>query len=201
MSRSTPGMRAARWTSMRARELWRPSAKRPMPATGRTTSYGSHAAHVAVDPRPALSTPGLRGVETSDASSSPLTLAWSVRGRDRAGSRRRLPGAFHLRPVRPMLTVSFMTIAATATDFSTIRAVALEERLRPTQPLAPWARARGQSFLGRGGRPPRPSPPRSSSLSLQPPELPLSAAACVEMIRSELSARSGPRGCHVGDGA
>src|SRR6476619_628341 len=113
------------------------SAESSYASNKRTYSYGAHAAHVAVDPKTGrVELLDYVAVEDVGRIINPLTLHGQVIGSIVQG----LGGAFLEHFVYDqdgqLLTGSFADyLLPTASDFPRIRAVALEERPSPTNPL------------------------------------------------------------------
>ena len=161
------------------------SAEAAYASNRRTYSYGAHAAHVAVDPKTGhVELLDYVAVEDVGRIINPLTLHGQCVGAIVQG----LGGAFleHFiyDPEGQLLTGSFADyLLPSASDFPTIRAVALEEKPSPTNPL-------GAKGAGEGGIIPvagviaNAVAAALSSLGVQPRELPLSPPRVWELIRS-----------------
>jgi aerobic carbon-monoxide dehydrogenase large subunit len=156
----------------------------------RTYSYGAHAAHVAVDPK----TGGVElldyvAVEDAGRIINPLTLHGQVVGAIVQG----LGGAFLEHFVYDdegqLLTGSLADyLMPTASDFPNIRAIALEERPSPNNPL-------GAKGAGEGGIIPVAGVIANAvaaalgSLGVTPRELPLSPPRVWQLIRERTAQR------------
>jgi aerobic carbon-monoxide dehydrogenase large subunit len=151
------------------------SAEMAYASNTRTYSYGAHAAHVAVDPKTGhVELLDYVAVEDVGRIINPATLHGQAVGAIVQG----LGGAFLEHFIYDaegqLLTGSFADyLLPTASDFPRIRAVALEERPSPTNPL-------GAKGAGEGGIIPVAGVVANavadalSSFSAQPRELPLS---------------------------
>jgi len=156
----------------------------------RTYSYGAHAAHVAVDPK----TGGVElldyvAVEDAGRIINPLTLHGQVVGAIVQG----LGGAFLEHFVYDdegqLLTGSLADyLMPTASDFPNVRAIALEERPSPNNPL-------GAKGAGEGGIIPVAGVIANAvaaalvSLGVTPRELPLSPPRVWQLIRERTAPR------------
>ena len=122
------------------------AAEASFASSKRTYSYGAHAAHVAVDPRTGhVEVLDYVAIEDVGRIINPLTLHGQAVGAVVQG----LGGAFLEHFIYDedgqLLTGSFADyLMPTASDFPNIRAVALEERPSPTNPL-------GAKGAGEGG--------------------------------------------------
>jgi carbon-monoxide dehydrogenase large subunit len=161
------------------------SAEAAYASNRRTYSYGAHAAHVAVDPKTGhVELLDYVAVEDVGRIINPLTLHGQCVGAIVQG----LGGAFLEHFIYDedgqLLTGSFADyLLPSASDFPTIRAVALEEKPSPTNPL-------GAKGAGEGGIIPVAGVVANAvaaalaSLGVQPRELPLSPPRVWELIRS-----------------
>jgi carbon-monoxide dehydrogenase large subunit len=161
------------------------SAEAAYASNKRTYSYGAHAAHVAVDPKTGhVELLDYVAVEDVGRIINPLTLHGQCVGAIVQG----LGGAFLEHFIYDqegqLLTGSFADyLLPSASDFPTIRAVALEEKPSPTNPL-------GTKGAGEGGIIPvagviaNAIAAALASLGVQPRELPLSPPRVWELIRS-----------------
>jgi carbon-monoxide dehydrogenase large subunit len=161
------------------------SAEAAYASNRRTYSYGAHAAHVAVDPKTGhVELLDYVAVEDVGRIINPLTLHGQCVGAIVQG----LGGAFLEHFIYDqegqLLTGSFADyLLPSASDFPTIRAVALEEKPSPTNPL-------GAKGAGEGGIIPvagviaNAVAAALSSLGAQPRELPLSPPRVWALIKS-----------------
>ena len=185
------------YRSMPARR-WHPTddhcRSAPSPATSaessyasnkRTYSYGAHAAHVAVDPKTGrVELLDYVAVEDVGRIINPLTLHGQCVGAIVQG----LGGAFleHFVYDRDgqLLTGSFADyLLPTASDFPSIRAVALEEKPSPTNPLGAKGAGEG-GIIPVGGVVANAVAAALSSLGVEPHDLPLSPPRVWELIRA-----------------
>ena len=149
----------------------------------RTYSYGSHAAEVAVDPKTgAVELLDYVAVEDVGRIINPLTLHGQAVGAIVQG----LGGAFLEHFIYDqdgqLLTGSFADyLLPTASDFPTIRAVALEERPSPTNPLGAKGAGEG-GIIPVGGVIANAVAAALGSLGVQPRELPLSPPRVWQLI-------------------
>jgi carbon-monoxide dehydrogenase large subunit len=167
------------------------SAEHAYASNKRTYSYGAHAAHVAVDPKTGhVELLDYVAVEDVGRIINPLTLHGQAVGAIVQG----LGGAFLEHFVYDqdgqLLTGSFADyLLPTASDFPRIRAVALEERPSPNNPL-------GAKGAGEGGIIPvagviaNAVAAALASLGVQPRELPLSPPRVWQLINET---RDSPR--------
>jgi carbon-monoxide dehydrogenase large subunit len=156
----------------------------------RTYSYGAHAAHVAVDPK----TGGVElldyvAVEDAGRIINPLTLHGQVVGAIVQG----LGGAFleHLvyDQEGQLLTGSLADyLLPTASDFPNIRAIALEERPSPNNPLGAKGAGEG-GIIPVGGVIANAVAAALGSLAAAPRELPLSPPRVWQLIRERTAPR------------
>jgi carbon-monoxide dehydrogenase large subunit len=161
------------------------SAEASFASNKRTYSYGAHAAHVAVDPKTgSVEVLDYVAVEDVGRIINPLTLHGQVIGSIVQG----LGGAFLEEFIYDedgeLLTGSFADyLLPTASDFPTIRAVALEEHPSPTNPL-------GAKGAGEGGIIPVAGVIANAvaaalrPLGVEPRELPLSPPRVWELINA-----------------
>jgi len=156
----------------------------------RTYSYGSHAAHVAVDPKTG-SVELLDYVAVEDAGRiiNPLTLHGQVVGAIVQG----LGGAFLEQFVYDqegqLLTGSLADyLMPTASDFPNIRAIALEECPSPNNPLGAKGAGEG-GVIPVGGVIANAVAAALGSLGVAPRDLPLSPPRVWELIRERTAAR------------
>jgi carbon-monoxide dehydrogenase large subunit len=155
----------------------------------RTYSYGAHAAHVAVDPK----TGGVElldyvAVEDAGRIINPLTLHGQVVGAIVQG----LGGAFLEHFVYDqdgqLLTGSFADyLLPTASDFPNVRAIALEERPSPNNPLGAKGAGEG-GIIPVGGVIANAVAAALGSLGVAPRELPLSPPRVWELIHERTAA-------------
>jgi carbon-monoxide dehydrogenase large subunit len=151
------------------------SAEAAYASNKRTYSYGAHAAHVAVDPKTGhVELIDYVAVEDVGRIINPLTLHGQAVGAIVQG----LGGAFLEHFVYDaegqLLTGSFADyLLPTAGDFPNIRAVALEERPSPTNPLGAKGAGEG-GIIPVGGVIANAVAAALASLGVQPLELPLS---------------------------
>jgi aerobic carbon-monoxide dehydrogenase large subunit len=167
------------------------SAEAAYASNKRTYSYGAHAAHVAVDPKTGhVELIDYVAVEDVGRIINPLTLHGQAVGAIVQG----LGGAFLEHFVYDadgqLLTGSLADyLLPTASDFPHIRAVALEEKPSPNNPL-------GAKGAGEGGIIPvagviaNAVAAALASLGVEPRELPLSPPRVWELIRAAGSRRS-----------
>ena len=151
------------------------SAEAPYASNKRTYSYGAHAAHVAVDPKTGhVELIDYVAVEDVGRIINPLTLHGQAVGAIVQG----LGGAFLEHFVYDedgqLLTGSFADyLLPTASDFPSIRAVALEERPSPNNPLGAKGAGEG-GIIPVGGVVANAVAAALGSLGVEPRELPLS---------------------------
>ena len=145
-----PGPGAVTFAGLAADDL---SAEGSYGSTNRTYSYGAHAAHVAVDPRTgAVEVIDYVAVEDVGRIINPATLHGQAVGAIVQG----LGGVFleHLvyDDEAQLLTGSLADyLLPTAGDFPTVRAVALEEKPAPHNPLGAKGGRRRRHHSGRRG--------------------------------------------------
>ena len=158
-------------------------------STKRTYSYGAHAAHVAVDPRTgAVEVIDYVAVEDVGRIINPATLHGQAVGAIVQG----LGGVFleHLvyDAEGQLLTGTLADyLMPTASDFPTVRAVALEEKPAPHNPLGAKGAGEG-GIIPVGGVIANAVAAALRPLGVEPRELPLSAPKVWEMIRMNSSA-------------
>jgi aerobic carbon-monoxide dehydrogenase large subunit len=156
----------------------------------RTYSYGAHAAHVAVDPKTGdVELLDYVAVEDAGRIINPLTLHGQVVGAIVQG----LGGAFLEHFVYDqdgqLLTGSLADyLLPTASDFPNIRAIALEERPSPNNPLGAKGAGEG-GIIPVGGVIANAVAAALGSLGVAPRELPLSPPRVWELIRERTAAR------------
>ena len=155
----------------------------------RTYSYGAHAAHVAVDPKTGhVELLDYVAVEDAGRIINPLTLHGQVVGAIVQG----LGGAFLEHFVYDqegqLLTGSFADyLMPTASDFPHIRAIALEERPSPNNPLGAKGAGEG-GIIPVGGVIANAVAAALGSLGVEPRELPLSPPRVWELIQGRIAA-------------
>jgi aerobic carbon-monoxide dehydrogenase large subunit len=156
----------------------------------RTYSYGAHAAHVAVDAKTGhVELLDYVAVEDAGRIINPLTLHGQVMGAIVQG----LGGAFLEHFVYDqdgqLLTGSFADyLMPTASDFPRIRAIALEEKPSPNNPLGAKGAGEG-GIIPVGGVIANAVAAALGSLRVEPRELPLSPPRVWELIQARISAR------------
>jgi|AmaraimetFIIA100_FD_contig_123_30760_length_3698_multi_9_in_1_out_0_2 carbon-monoxide dehydrogenase large subunit len=166
------------------------SAESTYASNKRTYSYGAHAAHVAVDPKTGhVQLLDYVAVEDAGRIINPLTLHGQVVGAIVQG----LGGAFLEHFVYDedgqLLTGSFADyLMPTANDFPHIRAIALEERPSPNNPLGAKGSGEG-GIIPVGGVLANAVAAALSSLGVQPRELPLSPPRVWELIQARTADR------------
>jgi carbon-monoxide dehydrogenase large subunit len=159
------------------------SAEASFASNKRTYSYGAHAAHVAVDPKTGhVELIDYVAVEDVGRIINPLTLHGQVIGAIVQG----LGGAFLEHFIYDedgqLLTGSFADyLLPTASDFPNIRAVALEEKPSPNNPLGAKGAGEG-GIIPVGGVVANSVAAALGSLGVVPRELPLSPQRVWEMI-------------------
>jgi carbon-monoxide dehydrogenase large subunit len=167
------------------------SAEAAYASNRRTYSYGAHAAHVAVDPKTGhVELLDYVAVEDVGRIINPLTLHGQAVGAIVQG----LGGAFLEHFVYDqdgqLLTGSFADyLLPTASDFPHIRAVALEDKPSPTNPLGAKGAGEG-GIIPVGGVVANAVAAALTSLGVEPCELPLSPPRVWELIEA---ARTQPR--------
>jgi carbon-monoxide dehydrogenase large subunit len=166
------------------------SAEATYGSNKRTYSYGAHAAHVAVDPKTGqVELLDYVAVEDVGRIINPLTLHGQAVGAIVQG----LGGAFLEHFVYDqdgqLLTGSFADyLLPTASDFPHIRAVALEEKPSPHNPLGAKGAGEG-GIIPVGGVIANAVAAALGSLGAQPRELPLSPPLVWGLIRERLAVR------------
>src|SRR6478752_1588769 len=161
------------------------SAESSYASNKRTYSYGAHAAHVAVDPKTGrVELLDYVAVEDVGRIINPLTLHGQAVGAIVQG----LGGAFleHFVYDRDgqLLTGSFADyLLPTASDFPNVRAVALEEKPSPTNPLGAKGAGEG-GIIPVGGVVANAVAAALGSLGVEPHDLPLSPPRVWELIRA-----------------
>ena len=159
------------------------SAEAAYASNKRTYSYGAHAAHVAVDPKTGhVEVIDYVAVEDVGRIINPLTLHGQAVGAIVQG----LGGAFLEHFVYDqdgqLLTGSFADyLLPTASDFPTIRAVALEESPSPNNPLGAKGAGEG-GIIPVGGVIANAVAAALGSLGVEPRELPLSPPRVWQLI-------------------
>src|SRR3989454_1299806 len=165
------------------------SAEASYASTKRTYSYGAHAAHVAVDPKTGhVELLNYVAVEDAGRIINPLTLHGQVVGAIVQG----LGGAFLEHFIYDedgqLLTGSLADyLLPTASDFPHIRAIALEERPSPNNPLGAKGAGEG-GIIPVGGVIANAVAAALGSLGVEPRELPLSPPRVWELIHQRVSA-------------
>ena len=154
----------------------------------RTYSYGAHAAHVAVDPKTGhVELLDYVAVEDAGRIINPLTLHGQVVGAIVQG----LGGAFLEHFVYDaegqLLTGSFADyLLPTASDFPNIRAIALEEKPSPNNPLGAKGAGEG-GIIPVGGVIANAVAAALGSLGVEPRALPLSPPRVWELIQAQIA--------------
>ncbi len=154
----------------------------------RTYSYGAHAAHVAVDPKTGhVALIDYIAVEDVGRIINPLTLHGQAVGAIVQG----LGGAFLEQFIYDengqLLTGSFADyLMPTASDFPSIRAIALELKPSPNNPLGAKGAGEG-GIIPVGGVIANAVAAALSSFGVQPRELPLSPPRVWQLIQKSLS--------------
>jgi carbon-monoxide dehydrogenase large subunit len=183
-------VRARDGRSLALKELAALVAEASFASSKRTYSYGAHAAHVAVDAKTGhVELIDYVAVEDVGRIINPLTLHGQAVGAVVQG----LGGAFLEHFIYDeegqLLTGSFADyLMPTASDFPTIRAVALEEKPSPNNPL-------GAKGAGEGGIIPVAGVIANAvaaalrPLGIEPRELPLSPQRVWELINARSDAR------------
>jgi aerobic carbon-monoxide dehydrogenase large subunit len=157
----------------------------------RTYSYGAHAAHVAVDPKTGhVELLDYVAVEDAGRIINPLTLHGQVVGAIVQG----LGGAFLEHFVYDqegqLLTGSFADyLMPTASDFPHVRAIALEEKPSPNNPLGAKGAGEG-GIIPVGGVIANAVAAALGSLGVEPRELPLSPPRVWELIQARMPSSS-----------
>jgi len=171
--------------SIDLREFAGLSAKGTHASNKRTYSYGAHAAHVAVDPRTGhVALLDYVAVEDVGRIINPLTLHGQCVGAIVQG----LGGAFLEQFIYDengqLLTGSFADyLMPTASDFPNIRAVTLELKPSPNNPLGAKGAGEG-GIIPVGGVIANAVAAALSSLGVQPHELPLSPPRVWQLIQT-----------------
>jgi aerobic carbon-monoxide dehydrogenase large subunit len=150
----------------------------------RTYSYGAHAAHVSVDPKTGeVAVIDYVAVEDVGRIINPLTLHGQAVGAVVQGLGGALLEHFVYDPDGQLLTGSLADyLLPTASDFPRIRAVALEEKPAPHNPLGAKGAGEG-GIIPVGGVIANAVAAALSSLKVEPRELPLSPPRVWEMIQ------------------
>jgi carbon-monoxide dehydrogenase large subunit len=179
-------------TSIDLREFAGLSANGTHASNKRTYSYGAHAAYVAVDPRTGqVALLDYVAVEDVGRIINPLTLHGQCVGAIVQG----LGGAFLEQFIYDengqLLTASFADyLMPTASDFPNIRAVALELKPSPNNPLGAKGAGEG-GIIPVGGVVANAVAAALNSLGVQPRELPLSPPRVWQLIQTALHAGAG----------
>src|SRR5215470_12727701 len=166
------------------------SAEAAYASNKRTYSYGAHAAHVAVDPKTGhVELLDYVAVEDAGRIINPLTLHGQVVGAIVQG----LGGAFLEHFIYDedgqLLTGSLADyLLPTASDFPHIRAIALEEKPSPNNPLGAKGAGEG-GIIPVGGVIANAVAAALGSLGVEPRELPLSPPRVWELIHQRSDAR------------
>jgi carbon-monoxide dehydrogenase large subunit len=160
------------------------SAEASFASSKRTYSYGAHAAHVAVDPKTGrVELIDYVAVEDVGRIINPLTLHGQAVGAIVQG----LGGAFmeHLaydEEAQPIIGTLADYLMPTASDFPRIRAVALEEKPAPHNPLGAKGAGEG-GIIPVGGVIANAVAAALSPLGVEPRELPLSPPRVWQLIQ------------------
>jgi carbon-monoxide dehydrogenase large subunit len=151
----------------------------------RTYSYGAHAAHVAVDPKTGqVELIDYVAVEDVGRIINPLTLHGQTVGAVVQGLGGALLEHFVYDQEGQLLTGSLADyLMPTASDFPRIRAVALEEKPAPHNPLGAKGAGEG-GIIPVGGVVANAVAAALASLAVEPRELPLSPPRIWELIRA-----------------
>jgi carbon-monoxide dehydrogenase large subunit len=166
------------------------SAEASYASNKRTYSYGAHAAHVAVDPKTGhVELLDYVAVEDAGRIINPLTLHGQVVGAIVQG----LGGAFLEHFIYDedgqLLTGSLADyLLPTASDFPRIRAIALEEKPSPNNPLGAKGAGEG-GIIPVGGVIANAVAAALGSLGVEPRELPLSPPRVWELIHQRTAPR------------
>jgi carbon-monoxide dehydrogenase large subunit len=166
------------------------SAEATYASNKRTYSYGAHAAHVAVDPKTGhVELLDYVAVEDAGRIINPLTLHGQVVGAIVQG----LGGAFLEHFIYDedgqLLTGSLADyLLPTASDFPRIRAIALEEKPSPNNPLGAKGAGEG-GIIPVGGVIANAVAAALGSLGVEPRELPLSPPRVWELIQTRSTTR------------
>jgi carbon-monoxide dehydrogenase large subunit len=150
----------------------------------RTYSYGAHAAHVTVDPKTGrVEVIDYLAVEDVGRIVNPLTLHGQAVGAVVQGLGGALLEHFVYDAEGQLLTGSFADyLLPTATDFPQVRAVALEDKPAPHNPLGAKGAGEG-GIIPVGGVIANAVAAALSSLKVEPRELPLSPARVWELVK------------------
>ena len=159
----------------------------------RTYSYGAHAAHVAVDPRTGhVALVDYVAVEDVGRIINPLTLHGQAVGAVVQGLGGALLEHFVYDAEGQLLTGSLADyLMPTADAFPCIRAVALEEKPAPHNPLGAKGAGEG-GIIPVGGAVANAVAAALSSLGIEPRELPLSPPRVWELIAEALAMQKHP---------
>jgi aerobic carbon-monoxide dehydrogenase large subunit len=151
----------------------------------RTYSYGAHAAHVAVDPKTGhVELIDYVAVEDVGRIVNPLTLHGQAVGAVVQGLGGALLEHFIYDPEGQLLTGSLADyLMPTASDFPCIRAVALEEKPAPHNPLGAKGAGEG-GIIPVGGVVANAVAAALASLAVEPRDLPLSPPRVWELIKA-----------------
>jgi carbon-monoxide dehydrogenase large subunit len=170
------------------RELAGLSAESTYASNKRTYSYGAHAAHVAVDPKTGqVQVVDYLAVEDVGRIINPLTLHGQAIGAVVQGLGGALLEHFIYDPHGQLLTGSLADyLLPTASDFPSIRAVALEEKPAPYNPLGAKGAGEG-GIIPVGGVIANAVAAALVSLRVEPRDLPLSPPRVWGMIKAASS--------------
>jgi carbon-monoxide dehydrogenase large subunit len=159
-------------------------------STKRTYSYGAHAAHVAVDPKTGhVELIDYVAVEDVGRIINPLTLHGQAVGAVVQGLGGALLEQFIYDEDGQLLTGSLADyLMPTASDFPRIRAVALEEKQAPHNPLGAKGAGEG-GIIPVGGVLANAVAAALASLDVQPRELPLSPSRVWALIKAASDAK------------
>jgi carbon-monoxide dehydrogenase large subunit len=168
------------------------SAEASYASTKRTYSYGAHAAHVAVDPKTGhVELIDYVAVEDVGRIINPLTLHGQCVGAVVQGLGGALLEHFVYDAEGQLLTGSLADyLMPTASDFPSIRAVALEEKPAPHNPLGAKGAGEG-GIIPVGGVIANAVAAALSSLRIEPRELPLTPPRVWQMVADAREKHSG----------
>jgi carbon-monoxide dehydrogenase large subunit len=160
----------------------------------RTYSYGAHAAYVTVDPKTGrVELIDYVAIEDVGRIVNPLTLHGQCVGAVVQGLGGALLEHFIYDENGQFLTGSFADyLMPTASDFPSIRAVALEQKPSPLNPMGTKGAGEG-GIIPVGGVVANAVAAALGSLSVQPHELPLTPSRVWEMIQTARQSRAGER--------
>jgi carbon-monoxide dehydrogenase large subunit len=161
----------------------------------RTYSYGAHAAHVAVDPKTGqVELIDYVAVEDVGRIINPMTLHGQAIGAVVQGLGGALLEHFIYDTHGQLLTGSLADyLLPTASDFPSIRAVALEEKPAPHNPLGAKGAGEG-GIIPVGGVVANAVAAALASLQVEPCELPLSPPRVWQLIKDASAAKGRPQG-------